>query len=433
MLRTLTKNIVRVMITQSLISVAGLVGRPVVHKDGLEVGHLVDLVFRWDTQKAYPPLSGIVVRVGRRLSWIPAGEVQTILPKTIHLRTARIDLRDIQPRDGEVRLAKDVLDHQLVDVEGARVVRASDLYVATINNQIHLVGVDVGLASLLRRLGPSALRSRPTTGNIIDWATIQSFGQQEGKKAGLRLSKSQSELRRLRPGELADLLEDLGREERQELLSSLQPEQVADALEEMHSDELEGILRESSPAESALYLANMEPDEAAEALRDVDAELREDLLARMPDEASDQVEEVLAFEENSAGGIMTPAIVTAGRNETVDALRRRLSQDVDDYRELDAIVLIDDDGKLINDIPLTNLFLARPKQTLSELTTVHDPITVSPGASVKEVATLLSDNRRLSLLVVDEQGKPLGRILADDIVDALLPERNRFHFPRLLS
>ena len=421
------------MIRQSLISVAGLIGRPVVHKDGLEVGHLVDLVFRWDTQKAYPPLSGIVVRVGRRLSWIPASEVQTILPKAIHLGTAKIDLRDVRSREGEVRLAKDVLDHQLVDVEGARVVRASDLYVASINNQIHLVGVDVGLTSLLRRLGPSAWRSRSTTGNIIDWATIQSFGQQEGNKSGLRLSKTHSELKRLRPGELADLLEDLGREERQELLSSLQPEQVADALEEMHSDELEGILRESAPAESAMYLANMEPDEAAEALRDVDAELREDLLALMPDAASDQVEEVLSFEENSAGGIMTPSIVTASPHETVETLRRRLSEDAEDYWELDAVVLINDSGHLINDIPITNLFLANPDQTLNELTTIHTPVTVSPGASVKEVATLLTDNRRLSVLVLDEHGEPIGRILAYDIVDALLPEHNRFHFPHILS
>lgn len=133
----------------TLISVAGLLGRTVKHMDDQEVGKLVDFVFRWNTPAKYPPLSGILVRVGRRTSWIGADEIISISASEIKLRTARLDLRDFKQREGEVLLAKEVLDHQLVDVTGARVVRASDLYVAQINGHINLVGVDVGYASLL--------------------------------------------------------------------------------------------------------------------------------------------------------------------------------------------------------------------------------------------------------------------------------------------
>ncbi len=419
--------------TESLISVAGLIGRPVLHKGGQEVGRLVDLVFRWDTQQTYPPLASILVRVGRRTAWISGNEVREITRKYIELNTAKLDLRDFASRAGEVRLAQDVLDHQLVDVDGARVVRASDLYITASGGQAQLVGVDVGYGSLLRRLGPARWRMRPTPAAVIDWATIRSFGGGATGGRGLQLAASRGELKRLRPSELADLLEDLGRTERQELLGALDPESAADALEEMQPEQLESLLRESSPSEAAMYLANMEPDEAADALRDIDNLLREELLSHMPRTEAKQVRRVLAYEEDTAGGFMTTAIVKAAASETVAALRRRLREDPDEIEELDAIVVVDDEGKLLHDISLIDIFLAEPDQHLGELAEHMPPVTVSADAEVEKVAEMLIASRHSSVLVVDEDGKALGRILADDVVDALLPDQNnRFHFPRVL-
>ena len=199
---------------ESLLSVAGLIGSPVIHKGGQEVGTLVDLVCHWDSQQPYPPLSGILVKVGRRKVWIPAEEIASVSARSIHLKTARLDLRDFQPRSGEAKLVDDVLDHQLVDVEGARVVRAADLYLTASPGVVRLVGVDISYASLLRRLGPLRMRTRPSLRAVIDWSAIQSFGQIDTQN-NLRLSASSHELRRLKAAELADLLEDLGRTERQ--------------------------------------------------------------------------------------------------------------------------------------------------------------------------------------------------------------------------
>src|SRR5579884_1464800 len=311
-----------------LISMAGLVGQPVVNQYGQKIGSVVDLVFRWDTQENYPPLSGMIVKVARREVWIGLDNVGQLKADKVVLNNAKLDLRDFKPRPGEVRLVEEVLDHQLIDVDDARVVRASDLYLTTTGGKIRLVGLDVGYRALVRRLGPRSVRRRSTPDVVIDWATVQSFGGQETSQRNLKLSAKRQELRRMRPGELADLLEDLGRDERHSLLSTLTPEQAADALEEMEPEELESILREGRPSEIGRYLSKMEPDEAADALRDANPRLREILLNHMSKNSVAQVEEVLSYAEDTAGGFMNSNLLISGPDETAEAVRDRLKATV---------------------------------------------------------------------------------------------------------
>jgi flagellar motility protein MotE (MotC chaperone)/sporulation protein YlmC with PRC-barrel domain len=416
----------------SLISAAGLVGRSIINQEGQELASVVELVCHWDSKETYPPLTGIIAKVAWRKVWIPYSNIKHINQTLVTLNNAKLDLRDFKAREGEVRLNKEVLDHQLIDVDGARVVRASDLYLALINNSIRLVGVDVGYKPLLRRLGPSNFRKKATPNSVIDWATIESFGSQEGSINQLRLSSNRQELRRMRPGELADMLEDLGREERQELLNALTPELAADALEEMNPKELEGLLRESSLEEGASYLSEMEPDEAADALRDVDHKLRQDLLALMDKDNAAQVKKVLAYDEETAGGIMNTMMLLAKSSEKVVEVVKRLNDSPLDLGIINSLAITDKEGKLLYDLPLANLLTADDKQTLAELMKPPASVTVEPEASLKEVAKLLVESRSTSIVVVDKNEHPLGRIMADDLLDVLLPNE-RFHFPRLLS
>lgn len=413
----------------AIVSLAGLLRRPVRNQAGGEVGRLVDVVARWSDDSPYPPVTGLVVKVGPRLAFIDIDGVDRLAHAEVQLRSSRLDLRDFSRREGEVLLARDVLDHQLIDVDGVQVIRAADLYLAPAAGRMRLVGVDVSVQSLLRRLGPARWRPLPTPDRVIDWAAVQPFGDSSHE---MRLRTSHEGLHRLRPGELADLLEDLGRPARQELLDALGPEVAADALEEMEPDELGALLREAEPYRAAALLASMEPDEAVDALRELGRDEREELLGCMPAERAEELARLLGYREDRAGGFMTTTLVTARVDETVESVRLRMAGLAGHRADIDAVAVVDGEGGLICDVQLFDLLVADAGAAVSDLLADEAPVTVGLGASVDEVAAQLIESRRSSVLVV-EDGRPLGRILADDVVDALSPERGRLHFPRLLQ
>ncbi len=421
----------------SLISMAGIVHGPVLNQAGEEIGTLVDIVARWDGEESYPPVTGFVVRVGRRVAFVAMDDVADVNHDRVQLRSSRLDLREFARRPGEVMLGKDIVDHQLVDIDGVQVIRAADLYVAWMpspgaltDRVLRLVGADISIQTLMRRLGPKRWRGRPTPERVIDWSNIQPFA---GEVRQVKLRSSNEGLHRLRPGELADLLEDLGRSGRQELLASLEPEMAADALEEMDPEELGALLRETPPEQAAELVANMEPDEAVDALRDLDSDEREELLEHMDSEQRDELVELLEYREDTAGGFMTTSLLLATPDEAVSAVRDRLRAEVEHRGEIDAVAVVDEAGNYLDDVSLYDVAIARDDQPIHELISDTEPVTVTAVAELREVAAQLTESRRSSVVVVDADGHPIGRILADDVIDALLPERGRFHFPRLLS
>lgn len=420
-------------VREALVSLAGLIGKPVVNQAGDPVGHVVDLVARWDGEETYPAVTGLVAQIGRRRSWVPYDAVDKTEQDTVRLRSARVDLREFTERPGEAALAADVVDHQLVDIEGVRVVRPSDLYLTTdALGQLRLVGMDTGLRALARRLGPARWRGRVRPSTVIDWSDVQAFGTGAGR-GGVKLAASRSELRRLHPSELAELLEDLGRAERHELLGLMDPESAADALEEMRPQELEQIFTEADPGEAAALLARMEPDEAADALRDLDEDRREQLLGRLPESPRATLRVLLAQDEHSAGGSMTTTVVRVRPDQTVTQVREVLAAAETHIADIDSVVIVDEDGRLVDDVSLGELLLARPETVMADLVGPPWPVTVSTDAEVQEIAERFIHSRRMSVLVVDDRERPVGRILADDVIDMLVSDRGRFRFPRVLS
>jgi CBS domain-containing protein len=392
--------------SDGLVSVAGLIGAQVTNQAGGEIGRVDDAVVRWQGEP-YPPLTGLIVKIGRRKAWVHAEQIETLAARTVRLGSARFDLRDAKRRSGEVALNQDVVDHQMADI---------------------------GFGTLLRRLGPSRWRGIPTPERVIDWAAIQPFVA--GGEAGepVRLSRPNEELHRLRPGELADLLEDLGRPQRQELLAALDTDEAADALEEMEAGELASLLRELPTEQTAAVVAEMEPDEATEALRELDEASRDGLLAAMPAEVAAELRGLLEYPEATAGGVMTSDIVAARLEATVAETRELLGiLDEEDRRWLPAVVVVDDAGAAVGDVSAMVLFLADPQCRLGDLIGDHPVVLVEPDEPLEMVIEALVEARASSLIVADELGRPVGRILADDVVDALLPTRGRLRFPRLLS
>jgi CBS domain-containing protein len=424
-------------VQQAIVSVASLVGAPVYNQRGQRVGKLVDLVARMHGQDRYPPLTGLLLRVGSRTSYLPIEAVENIAHQSVSLRTARLDLRDFARRPGEVLLAKDMLDHQVVDLDGRQVIRAADLYLAPVAGQFLLVGLDVSLNTLLRRLGPKRLRGRPTPERVIDWDAVAPFSDDlTSSPPAVQLRSSDEQLRRMAPADLADLLEDLGRPARQDLLSRLENDTAADALEEMDPDELEALLREARPERAAALIAAMEPDEAVDALRDLSDDERDKILRHMDAAKAGELSALLSYPEREAGGFMTTTLVQAGPDSTIGEVKRAVADLAGHREEIDAVVICSADGELLADLPLFDLVTHADDVVVSDVLAADgapEPLTVPPDASVADVADQLVRTRHSSLLVVSEDGRPLGRILADDVLDALLPERGRLHFPRLLQ
>ncbi|WP_405880755.1 CBS domain-containing protein [Streptomyces sp. NBC_01136] len=422
----------------SLVSLAGLIGAPVTNQSGEEVGRVVDVVARLYGPEPYPPVTGLIIRIGRRRAFLAADAIGKVQAGRVRLTTARVDLRDFVRRPGEVLLARDVLDHQLVDVDGVQVTRAADLYLAPLVDKVVLVGVDVALPTLLRRLGPRRWQARPTPERVLDWQAIAPFAERATDgPAEVRLRASRSALHRLRPADLADILEDLGRSERQQLLGWLEPEQAADALEEMEPAELENLLREARPEHAARLVDEMEPDEAADALRDLSPDERETLLTRMPTTEAAELRRLLTHREGTAGGAMTTLLVTATKDRTIAQVRAELAAQAEHRTEIDAVAVLDEDGRLVCDISLFDVAVAEDTASVADLVAwlaqFGPPAVVHPDTRLSEAADQLVAARASSLLVVDDEERPLGRILADDILDAVLPERGRLHFRRFLQ
>jgi Mg/Co/Ni transporter MgtE len=229
----------------------------------------------------------------------------------------------------------------------------------------------------------------------------------------------------LRPADLADLIEDLAGREQGALIEMLDPDLAADVLEEMEDDELEGLLRGLSAERSAELLSRMEPDESAEVLRDLDGEHRESILGAMEISTAKQLRQLVSFDEELAGGIMTTHILIVKSTDSVaDALK--LLVENRERESSDGVVVVDGQGNLLDHIQTVELIAVAPESLVSELIAKPYPTAVTIETPINEVVEEFSNNRGSSIIVIDGSNKPIGRILADDLVDALSHHKSRF-------
>jgi CBS domain-containing protein len=414
--RTKSAALTRKGIQSTLVSVAGIIGRPVKDQDGRDLGKLIDFVVRHGGE-TYPPVSGLIVKVAGRRAYIDGARIAKITKDEITLSSAKVNLSDYQRRMGEQLLDGDVLDHQIVDVNGLRVVRTSDLYLAPLDKEIRLVGVDVSFRSFVRRIFPGTFGRKPGVTQVIDWASVASLADDGGV---VRTTATREALSKLRPADIADIIEDLEGREQSALIELLGPDLAADALEEMEDDELQGLLRGISDQRAAELLTHMEPDESAEILRDLDEEHSESILAQMSPVIAKQLRRLVEFDETHAGGIMTTHLLIVKESDLVsDALKLLVENRERDIS--DGVTVVDSKGKLIDHIQIIELIAAKSSEILKTLVKAPFPTAVSIDTPLEDVIEEFSNNRGSSVIVIDEKGKPVGRILADDIIDAMVP------------
>jgi CBS domain-containing protein len=396
-----------------------------VDESGRGAGRLADVVVSWNGSDAYPPVTGLVLQRGDEQVFHPISTVVRIDAQAIVVRPVAAADSGFIRREGELRLVQDVLGRQLADVDGAKVLRAEDLFLAPVLGRLRLVGVAGSPRSLLARVVSTW---KPDSERLVDWSAVHPFGDPGSE---LRLQVPHEGLRRLHPGELADLLEELDKPARDELTTSLDPGAVADALEEMEPERIEDILREAPPERAAQLVAAMEPDEAVDVLRDMERLEADAILAHLPTEAARQLTDLLGYPETMAGGFMTTTLARARPEETVQEVREHLRQLREHGADIDSVVVLDDQGRLLADLPLFDLLAAEDETRVGQLLADTTPVTVAPEAFLDEVVDRLTEARASSVVVADPEGRPLGRVLADDVIDALKEGGLRLKLPWL--
>src|SRR5256885_6577591 len=405
-----------------------VLGRPILDLDGERVATLRDVIVRLG-EEDHPPVAGFVARYRRRDFFLPRWRIVHFAEDGVRLSSDILDLRPFMRRDGEVLLARDVLDKQVIDVDGKRVVRVNDVQIIEAANDWRVTGADVSLAGLWRRLAPAFMRSgRPV--EVIDWADV---GYLATDAATVQLKSSRGKLARLHPVEIARLAEAFSYQHGAEIVESLDDETAAETLEEMASARQAQIIGDMDKERAADILERMSPDEAADVLGDLSEEKAEDLFNRMEDEEQLEVAELLAYEDDTAGGLMTTEFVTLPRDLTVGAALARLREMAETPNMIYYLYVVEGESwQLTGVITLRSLILADPSFPLEhvmradiQVAHVHD--------DAAEGAQKISEYNLLALPVVDEAGDILGIVTVDDAMEILLPRDWRQRLPRFLS
>ncbi len=406
-----------------------VLGRPIVDLEGERVAALKDVIVRLG-EDDHPPVAGFVARYRRRNFFLPRWRISHFDEQGVRLNSDILDLRPFTRRDGEVLLARDVLDKQLIDAAGKRVVRVNDVQIIEAANEWRVTGADVSLAGLWRRLSPGFMR-RGTPVEVIDWADV---GYLATDAATVQLKSSRGKLARLHPVEIARLAEAFSYQQGAEIVESLDDETAAETLEEMAAARQAQILGDMDEERAADILEHMSPDEAADVLGDLPEDKAEDLLNRMEDDEQSEVAELLPYEDDTAGGLMTTEFVTLPRDLTVGEALARLREMAETPNMIYYLYVVEGEQlwKLVGVIALRSLILSDPSLPLADVMRT-DLQVAHADDNAEDVAQKIAEYNLLALPVVDEIGDILGIVTFDDAIELLLPKDWRQRLPRLLA
>jgi len=410
------------------------IGRPVRDQLGESIGKVADLIVA--IGDSYPPVTGLVVNNNGREIFLSWQAVNSLDAGGAALGTTAIDISRFQQRPNEIRLKRDLMDKQIVDIDGRKVVRVNDLRLDEVEGALHLVAVDVGASGVLRRLGiegPWRTLARGLHREVperyIDWEDVDPV---ERSIASVRLRVPHKGLAELHPADLATIIDQLTRSDRVGVIASLDDEAAADAIGEMEPETQVEVMEDLEPGRAADILEEMDPDEAADLVADLSDESRVEILGLMEKDEADEVQELMTYDEETAGGIMTtefvavPATLTAA--QTIDRLRE-LEPDAE---TIYYVYVTDSDERLVGVLSLRDLIVSKPEIVISTFM-FDEPVAVRTDTSQEEVTEVVARYNLLAVPVVDAEGRLEGIVTVDDAMDTLLPQPSKRRLPRLFN
>ena len=430
--------------SQASLRLSRLIKRPVTDRGGGSLGRLADVIVRLRGAD-YPLVTGLVAVVGGREIFVPIDQVSSFDGDPLRLSSARLSLRHFERRDGEVLLRADVLGHRLIDVPNARLVRAADLELARVSSlppssddnlplsRDDAEWVVAGVDTRPRRMfGLRAPNTRVSWGGVRDWHDFEWLIGHEGSAL---LRGPFARIRRLKPAQIADLLESASAEEETEILGRVRadPELEADVFEELDEDLATRLLGARTDFEIAEVLARMRADDAADAIAELPQQRRQPVLDLLPAGQRQKVLTLMGFASASAGGLMGVDFIALPGMVTVrGALARVRESPLLQPEALTSVHAVDEDGCLCGVARLVTLVQGDPDAALIEVCDT-DPVRVGAGTDITDVAVLMTDYNLITIPVVDDANRLLGVITVDDILEIALPpdwrRREATHVP----
>ena len=412
-----------------MIYLSQLLGNPVYDSDGERIGRVSDLGIA--TGEVFPRVTALAVegpgRTPLMISW--RKYVDDFDEDEVSLKVVATDIRFSYLQPDEVLIVRDLLNKQIVDTRGMRVVRVNDLKLSdTSSAQLRLLGAEVGSRGLLRSISPAletvvcrAARAlgHPIQERIIAWNYMDLL---ERDLSNVKLSVSHKTLDELHPADIADIIERLDPRLRGQVFAQLDEEMAADAMAELDDDELAATLVSGmEDAAASRVLSEMDPDDAAELVSELDYERAEKLLSLMGVNDRAAISQLLGYREDTAGRIMTQEFVAIDERGTVadavDALRA-LEEDFESVRY---VYLVDEERRITGVVTLLELLTSEPETPLATLAT-SEPITASPEDDQEDVAENIAKYNLLAMPVVDDEGRLLGIVTVDDALEVLQEE-----------
>jgi len=400
------------------LALGDLLQRPLTDNNGEPVGRLSDVIVRW--RGAEPPLvTGLIAAVAGRDVFVPLEQASAADPAVLRLTTNAIDLRKFERRHGEVLLRADVLGHRLIDVASARLVKAVDLELQQRNGDWVLTGVDT-------RRRPRRIFGRGGTAGSASGRHFRDWGEFEpliGHAGSAILRGPFGRIRRLKPAQIADLLEEASKAEESEILGQVRvdPELEADVFEELDEDLATRLLGARTNAEIAAVLARMRADDAADAVAELPQSRRQPVLDLLPPSQRKKVLTLLGFNPASAGGLMGVDFVAVPlRARAEEALAAVADASAMQPEALTSVHVIDEAGRLAGVVRLVELVQADHSAAIADIYD-QDPVRVGAGTDVADVAILMSDYNLITVPVVDERRTMIGIITVDDVLEAAIP------------
>lgn len=401
-----------------------LLSKMVYDKNDEKLGKIKDVVI--SPNKTYPKIEAIKIKANGEFYFIPSSYIAEINDTKVVLTTPLEDVIQYPKQDSQIKLSRDILDRQVVDMEGSKIRRVNDVEISHKMGDYYIIGVDIGVNGLFRRLGMGGLsRKINHQDNIIAWKDIDSLDF-----SNLKLKVSKKKLRRLHPADIADIVDDLGISDSMSILNSLDEESAADAFEEISPEKQKTILTEMEEKDAADLVDEMSPDDAADLLATISDEKKEEILELMDPEESQELRELLEYPENTAGGVMTTEYASIRGNKSTREVMDEIRKIADDVETIYYIYILSADERLEGVVTIRELLLNDDNTMIYEYMN-RDLVSVNVNEEENEVAKIVAKYNLIALPVIDEDDRMKGIITVDDAIDIILPTAWKKRLPKM--